>query len=82
MAPVSSQAEALPAPGSVVPGVLSFTHDGKVLTYLKSESASLSRVLWRVDLPGGTAAVSWASEGERLWLTGPATTVFTGSIDI
>jgi diaminopimelate epimerase len=36
----------------------------------------------RVDLPGGTAAVSWAAEGEHLWLTGPATTVFTGSIDI
>jgi len=36
----------------------------------------------RVDLPGGTAVVSWAAEGEHLWLTGPATTVFTGSIDI
>jgi diaminopimelate epimerase len=36
----------------------------------------------RVELPGGTATVSWASEGERLWLTGPATTVFSGSIDI
>jgi diaminopimelate epimerase len=36
----------------------------------------------RVDLPGGTAMVSWAGLGEQLWLTGPATTVFTGSIDI
>jgi diaminopimelate epimerase len=36
----------------------------------------------RVDLPGGTAMVSWAAEGEHVWLTGPATTVFTGSIDI
>jgi len=36
----------------------------------------------RVDLPGGTATVSWAAAGEHLWLTGPATTVFTGSIDI
>jgi diaminopimelate epimerase len=36
----------------------------------------------RVDLPGGAASVSWAGAGERLWLTGPATTVFTGSIDI
>jgi diaminopimelate epimerase len=36
----------------------------------------------RVDLPGGTAMVSWPGRGERLWLTGPATTVFTGSIDI
>jgi diaminopimelate epimerase len=36
----------------------------------------------RVDLPGGTATVSWAATGEHLWLTGPATTVFTGSIDI
>jgi diaminopimelate epimerase len=36
----------------------------------------------RVELPGGAAMVSWAGPGERLWLTGPATTVFTGSIDI
>ncbi len=36
----------------------------------------------RVDLPGGTAMVSWRGEGEHAWLTGPATTVFTGSIDI
>jgi dipeptidyl-peptidase 4 len=43
----------LPAPGSVVPGAFGFTPDGKALTYLKSETASLSRVLWRVDLDGG-----------------------------
>jgi diaminopimelate epimerase len=36
----------------------------------------------RVDLPGGTATVSWAAAGGHMWLTGPATTVFTGSIDI
>jgi diaminopimelate epimerase len=36
----------------------------------------------KVDLPGGGAAVSWAAMGEHLWLTGPATTVFAGSIDI
>ncbi len=36
----------------------------------------------RVDLPGGTAHVSWPSPGQHLWLTGPATTVFTGMIDI
>jgi diaminopimelate epimerase len=36
----------------------------------------------RVDLPGGSATVSWAAAGEHLWLTGPATTVFSGSIDI
>jgi diaminopimelate epimerase len=36
----------------------------------------------RVDLPGGTAMVSWAAADEHMWLTGPATTVFTGSIDI
>jgi len=36
----------------------------------------------RVDLPGGTAMVSWTAAGEHMWLTGPATTVFTGSIDI
>jgi diaminopimelate epimerase len=36
----------------------------------------------RVELRGGTAAVSWPGPGQHVWLTGPATTVFTGSIDI
>jgi diaminopimelate epimerase len=36
----------------------------------------------KVELPGGGAVVSWAAMGEHLWLTGPATTVFAGSIDI
>ncbi|MGA2188139.1 MAG: diaminopimelate epimerase [Steroidobacteraceae bacterium] len=36
----------------------------------------------RVDLPGGTAMVAWAGTGQPMWLTGPATMVFTGSIDI
>jgi diaminopimelate epimerase len=35
----------------------------------------------QVDLPGGTAHVSWPGSGEHLWLTGPATAVFTGIID-
>jgi diaminopimelate epimerase len=36
----------------------------------------------RVDLPGGSANVSWSGPGQHIWLTGPATQVFTGSIDI
>jgi diaminopimelate epimerase len=36
----------------------------------------------RVDLPGGTALVTWADSDRHLWLTGPATTVYTGSIDL
>jgi diaminopimelate epimerase len=36
----------------------------------------------RVDLPGGTATVSWGGSGQPVWLTGPATTVFTGSVDL
>jgi diaminopimelate epimerase len=36
----------------------------------------------QVDLPGGTAMVSWPAQTGHLWLTGPATTVFSGSIDI
>jgi diaminopimelate epimerase len=35
-----------------------------------------------VDLPGGTAFVSWSGAGQNLWLTGPAKTVFSGSIEI
>jgi diaminopimelate epimerase len=36
----------------------------------------------QVDLPGGTAMVSWGGIGQHAWLTGPATTVFTGSVDL
>jgi diaminopimelate epimerase len=36
----------------------------------------------RVDLPGGTAMVAWPGAGQSIWLTGPATTVFKGSIDL
>jgi len=36
----------------------------------------------RVDLPGGSAIVNWTGPGQHIWLTGPATMVFTGSIDI
>jgi diaminopimelate epimerase len=36
----------------------------------------------RVDLPGGSATVSWGGIGQSLWLTGPAITVFTGSVDL
>jgi dipeptidyl-peptidase-4 len=47
----------LPAPGTVAPGSFAFTPDGKSLTYLKAEGASLSRVLWKVDLAGGEPQV-------------------------
>lgn len=47
----------LPPPGTVAPGSFAFLPDGRALTYLKAESASLSRVLWRVELPGGTPRV-------------------------
>jgi diaminopimelate epimerase len=36
----------------------------------------------RVELPGGTALVSWSGPGQPIWLTGPADTVFTGSVDL
>jgi diaminopimelate epimerase len=36
----------------------------------------------KVDLPGGTAIVSWFGPSQPAWLTGPATTVFSGSIQI
>lgn len=47
----------LPAPGTVVPGAIAFAPDGKSVTYLKAESASLSRVLWRADAATGRARV-------------------------
>src|ERR1700729_778039 len=47
----------LPAPGTVAPGSFAFTPDGKSVTYLKAEGASLSRVLWKVDIAGGPPRV-------------------------
>jgi len=35
-----------------------------------------------VSVRGGEARVSWPEAGQPLWLTGPATAVFTGSIEI
>lgn len=40
----------LPHPGTVVPGAIAFSTDGKSVTYLKSEDNSLSRVLWRATV--------------------------------
>jgi dipeptidyl-peptidase-4 len=40
----------LPYPGTVVPGAFAFTPDGRAVTYLKAEGASLSRVLWKAPL--------------------------------
>src|SRR4051812_12918405 len=54
----------LPQPGSVVPGAFAFSPGGRALTYLKSETASLSRVLWRIDLPDGTPRVIARPPGE------------------
>ncbi len=33
-------------------------------------------------LSGGTLRVSWAGEGQPVWMTGPAITVFEGTIDL
>jgi diaminopimelate epimerase len=36
----------------------------------------------RVDAPGGCMTVRWAGPGEHLWLTGPAVSVFEGTVDV
>jgi len=36
----------------------------------------------RVDLPGGPLVIRWQGMGEPVWMTGPATTVFEGTIDL
>lgn len=36
----------------------------------------------RVDAPGGSMTVRWAGPGEHLWLTGPAVSVFEGTVDV
>ncbi len=35
-----------------------------------------------VRLPGGTLSVAWRGEGSPVWMTGPAETVFEGSIEL
>ena len=34
-----------------------------------------------IELPGGVLRARWAAEGTPVWLSGPATTVFHGSLD-
>ena len=36
----------------------------------------------QVDAPGGRMVVRWNGPGEHLWMTGPAVTVFEGTIDL
>ncbi|MCB1865114.1 MAG: diaminopimelate epimerase [Chromatiales bacterium] len=36
----------------------------------------------RIHLPGGTLSVSWAGPGEPVWMTGPASYVFDGEVEI
>ncbi len=36
----------------------------------------------RVDLNGGSLSLEWAGEGASIWMTGPATGVFEGEIEI
>lgn len=36
----------------------------------------------QVDLPGGTLTIRWPGEGEPVWMTGPATHVFEGKIEL
>lgn len=36
----------------------------------------------RVELPGGALNIRWPSIGEKLWMTGPAVSVYTGQIEI
>jgi diaminopimelate epimerase len=35
-----------------------------------------------VNLPGGDLQIRWGGEGEELWMIGPATTVFEGTIEL
>jgi len=36
----------------------------------------------KVNLPGGQLIIGWQGEGRNLWMTGPATRVFTGQVEI
>jgi dipeptidyl-peptidase-4 len=55
----------LPYPGTVVPGAIEFTRDGKGLTYLKADRPdSLRRVQWKLDLPDGEPRIVARPPGE------------------
>lgn len=36
----------------------------------------------KVNLPGGSLSISWAGQGQPVWMTGPAVTVFEGEIQL
>jgi len=36
----------------------------------------------KVNLPGGSLSIEWQGEGHPVMMTGPATTVFEGQIQI
>lgn len=36
----------------------------------------------KVSLPGGDLQIQWSGEGQTVWMTGPATTVFEGKISL
>lgn len=36
----------------------------------------------KVNLPGGQLIISWQGAGQKLWMTGPATRVFAGQVEI
>jgi diaminopimelate epimerase len=36
----------------------------------------------QVDAPGGRMIVRWPGPGQSLWLTGPAVTVFEGTVEV
>jgi diaminopimelate epimerase len=36
----------------------------------------------QVDAPGGSMTVRWSGPGEHLWLTGPAVSVYEGTVDV
>lgn len=44
----------------------------------------LDRLDARVDvaLPGGTLVIEWSREGEKVWMTGPATSVYEGILRV
>jgi len=50
-------------------------------------AVAVGRIMGRLDervtvhLPGGSLTIRWPGEGQKLFMTGPATTVFQGQID-
>ena len=52
------------------------------LPHARNSGQTISLVERQVDVRGGRLIVSWAGNGERIWLTGPTETAYEGRVEV